>query len=127
MAATLRIARPVTDLAKSSAMYCDGLGFKVLGQFEDHEGFDGVMVGPEGADYHLEFTFCRTKPVAPTPTHEDLIVLYIPDEAEHQASCQRMIAVGFAEVSSFNPYWNRNGRTFEDHDGYRTVICNESS
>jgi hypothetical protein len=30
--------------------------------------------------------------------------------------------VGFAPVPSFNPYWDENGVTFEDPDGYRIVI-----
>jgi hypothetical protein len=29
---------------------------------------------------------------------------------------------GFEPVPSFNAYWDRNGRTFEDSDGYRVVI-----
>ena len=39
----LRIARPVTDLAQSVRMYCDGLGWKVLAEFADQDGFDGAM------------------------------------------------------------------------------------
>jgi hypothetical protein len=31
---------------------------------------------------------------------------------------------GFAPVSSFNPYWDRDGLTFEDPDGYRAVLQN---
>ena len=44
MAHHLRIARPVRDPAAAAARYVDGLGWSVLGRFEDHEGFDGVMV-----------------------------------------------------------------------------------
>ena len=35
-----------------------------------------------------------------------------------------MAAAGFREVESFNPYWAAKGRTFEDPDGYRTVLQN---
>jgi hypothetical protein len=35
-----------------------------------------------------------------------------------------MTAAGFRPVVSFNPYWERRGRTFEDHDGYRVVLQN---
>jgi hypothetical protein len=35
-----------------------------------------------------------------------------------------MVAAGFREVESFNPYWSTNGRTFQDADGYRTVLQN---
>jgi hypothetical protein len=29
---------------------------------------------------------------------------------------------GFKSVASFNPYWDTNGRTYVDHDGYRIVL-----
>ena len=29
---------------------------------------------------------------------------------------------GFDPVPAFNPYWDRAGLTFEDPDGYRTVL-----
>ena len=122
MSPHLRIARPVGDLARSTAMYCCGLGIHVLGRFENHNGFDGVMLGVQGCSYHFEFTHCRTQPVAPGPTPEDLIVLYMPAAAEWQAACARMLAAGFQQVTSSNPYWETLGRTFEDPDGYRIVL-----
>ncbi|WP_407656490.1 hypothetical protein [Methyloglobulus morosus] len=48
-------------------MYCKGLELCVLGRFENHQGFDGVMIGSAGMDYHFEFTYCRTHPVVPRP------------------------------------------------------------
>lgn len=122
MAYHLRIARPVSDLARSRDLYCSGLGLRVVGGFEDHDGFDGVMVGEPGATYHFEFTRCRHHPVTPTPTVEDLAVLYLSSEAEWREACERMSAAGFRQVASFNPYWEKSGRTFEDHDGYRIVL-----
>ena len=67
MTPQLRIARPVADLAKTCKMYTDGLGLEVLGSFENHEGFDGVMLGLPGAGYHFEFTCYRAYPVKPPP------------------------------------------------------------
>jgi hypothetical protein len=37
-----------------------------------------------------------------------------------------MREAGFARVASFNPYWDRDGRTFEDPDGYRIVLQNSA-
>jgi catechol 2,3-dioxygenase-like lactoylglutathione lyase family enzyme len=122
MNAHLRIARPVADLATTRQMYVAGLGLTVLGAFEDHEGFDGVMLGFPGAGYHFEFSRYRAYPVKPSPTDEDLIVLYLPDPAAWKAACQRMLAAGFKPVSAFNPYWDERGCTFEDPDGYKTVL-----
>lgn len=122
----LRVARPVRDLARSAAMYVAGLGLEEIGRFEDHEGFDGVMIGAAGLGYHFEFTSCRSHPVAPSPTPEDLVVFYVPDTADWREGCVKMLAAGFVEVQPYNPYWSRLGRTFEDPDGYRVVLQNAS-
>jgi catechol 2,3-dioxygenase-like lactoylglutathione lyase family enzyme len=121
----LRIARPVSNLARSTEMYRRGLGLAILGSFTDHAGFDGVMLGDPASRYHFEFTHCHDRPVMPSPTVEDLVVLYIPDEGEWRASCDKMVAAGFKQVASFNPYWDMRGRTYEDADGYRTVLERE--
>ncbi len=120
----LRIARPVTDLARVHRMYADGLQLELLGSFADHAGFDGVMLGVPGGAWHLEFTVCRRHPVTPAPTDEDLLVLYLPQPAQWRAACARMSAAGFVPVPSFNPYWEVDGRTFVDPDGYRVVLQN---
>ena len=97
-------------------------GFDELGRFLDHDGFDGVMLGERGGGHHLEFTRCRTHPVSPAPTAEDLLVFYLPDADEWNQACQRMLESGFTEVAPSNPYWASRGRTFEDPDGYRVVM-----
>ena len=103
-------------------MYCEGLTLRILSSFRDHEGFDGNMVGIPGAEYHLEFTQSRRHPVAPRPTPEDLLVFYYPDESEWRAACQGMDVAGFEPVSSFNPFWDLHGQTYQDSDGYRVVL-----
>lgn len=118
----LRLARPVSDPGRSEEMYRRALGLEVLGRFEDHDGFDGVMLGVPGATYHFELTRARGHEVRPSPTPEDLIVLYIPVESEWRAACDGMSTAGFVEVDPFNPYWAVRGRTFEDPDGYRVVL-----
>ncbi|GLR10716.1 prolyl endopeptidase [Mixta theicola] len=120
----LRIARPVTDLAKSSEMYCRGLGLKEIGAFTNHEGFSGRMLGRDDLSWHLEFTQCHHHPVIPAASVEDLLVLYIPEKASWAAACSEMKKAGFTQVRAFNPYWDNNGITFQDHDGYRVVLQN---
>jgi len=122
MDAHLRIARPVSSLERSVAMYTQGLGVREIGRFEDHEGFDGVMLGNPGLGYHFEFTHCRAHPVTPTPTPEDLLVVYLPELGEWHKACSLMLGAGFVEARPFNPYWQQRGRTFQDHDGYRIVL-----
>jgi catechol 2,3-dioxygenase-like lactoylglutathione lyase family enzyme len=122
----LRIARPVSDLRRAEEMYRKGLGLELLDRFEGHDGFDGVMLGAPGGAFHFEFTRCRAHPVAPSPTPEDLAVFYVPRRDEWRRGCANLRAAGFRPVASFNPYWERRGRTFEDADGYRVVLENSA-
>ena len=119
---TLRVARPTDNLQAVAAMYTEGLGLQVIGHFEDHDGFDGIMVGHPHAPYHLEFTAKAGHRAGRAPTEDNLLIFYVPDAEEWQASCDRMEAAGFAPVTAFNPYWDRAGRSFEDLDGYRVVL-----
>ena len=120
----LRIARPVSNLDLSCEMYCRGIGLQKLGSFTDHAGFSGYMLGRPELDWHLEFTQCHHHPVSPSPSDEDLLVLYVPDTTLWNITCSNMDEAGFVRVDSFNPYWDVDGVTFRDHDGYRTVIQN---
>jgi hypothetical protein len=120
--AHLRIARPTDHMAEVVEFYRDGLGFEVLGSFEDHEGFDGVMLGHRGAAYHLEFTRRRGHEAGGAPTQDNLLVFYLPDADAWRAAVERMRAHGYEPVRSYNPYWDVRGRTFEDADGYRVVL-----
>ena len=120
----LRIARPTDRLEELATLYRDGLGLTELGRFEDHDGFDGVLLGVPGADHHLEFTHHRGHTVGRAPTQDHLLVLYVPDGDEWRARCAAALRAGFVEVPAYNPYWDRLGRTFEDPDGYRVVLQN---
>lgn len=120
----LRIARPTNRLDLIAQMYCKGLDFDVLGHFKDHQGFDGVIVGHPNHAYHLEFTHHRGTTVPDAPTADNLLVFYIPDEAEWRAACTKMELAGFLVVVSYNPYWDQHGKTFADPDGYRVVLQN---
>jgi hypothetical protein len=121
----LRIARPTTDLERAAEMYCRGLQLAVLASFRDHDGFDGVIVGSRGADYHLEFTQSRRNRIVPTPTPEDLLVFYYSSKAQWLLACARMGASGFDQVIPSNPYWNGCGRCYQDPDGYLIVLQQE--
>src|SRR4051794_18650461 len=122
--AHLRIARPTDDLAAVVKFYRDGLGFEVLSEFADHDGFDGVMLGRKGAAYHLEFTRKAGHTAGRAPTEDNLLVFYLPDEAEWLAAVTRLEQAGYRSAKAFNAYWDRHGRTFEDPDGYRVVLQN---
>jgi catechol 2,3-dioxygenase-like lactoylglutathione lyase family enzyme len=120
----LRVARPTDDLEAVTRFYRDGLGFEVIASFTGHAGFDGVMLGHAGEAYHLEFTHQQGHSVGRAPTPEDLLVFYLPDRIEWEQAVQRMIDRGYPPTPAYNPYWDINGKTFEDPDGYRIVLQN---
>lgn len=117
-----RIARPTDNLEAIATMYCEGLGLQLLGEFTDHEGFDGRILGHPRHPWHLEFTQHRGSTAGRAPTQDNLLVFYLPDDTEWESCCRSMISAGFQRVTSFNPYWEREGVTFEDCDGYRVVL-----
>jgi catechol 2,3-dioxygenase-like lactoylglutathione lyase family enzyme len=119
---TIRFARPTNDLPRALDFYRQILGFDVLASFEDHDGFDGTMLGKAGASWHLELTFERGGKAIPTPSPEHLLVLYLGDR-EFAALRDRALSAGVPFLSSHNPYWGRIGAiTFADPDGYRIVL-----
>jgi catechol 2,3-dioxygenase-like lactoylglutathione lyase family enzyme len=122
----LRVARPTDDLDALTPFYVEGLGLELLSRFEDHEGFDGIILGRRGWPYHLEFTRARGHLAGRAPTADHLLAFYFPDRKEWRQAVDGMIAAGFPPVTSFNPYWDRSGATFEDPDGYRVVLQNEA-
>jgi catechol 2,3-dioxygenase-like lactoylglutathione lyase family enzyme len=118
----LRVAFGTDRLDEVVAMYRDGLGFEVLGDFDDHDGFDGVMLGHLGSDHHLEFTTHRGEPAGGVPGPDDLLVFYVTDPLEWERACERAEGAGFVRVTAVNPYWERSGATYADVDGRRVVL-----
>lgn len=123
-AGILRVARPTNDLGALRRFYCDGLGFEVLDEFEDHGGFDGLIIGDVRAPYHLEFVRERGFTAPKAPTDEHMLVFYVPDVELWHTAVARMEAAGYARVRPRNPYWSRNGACFRDPDGYHVVLQN---
>lgn len=122
----IRVARPTNNVPALLPFYRDGLGFQVLLTFSA-EGFDGVLLGHRGSGYHLEFTSNAEHDAGRAPTPDNLVVFYLPDAEEYRTAWERMDKAGFSAVASFNPYWDRCGKTYEDADGYRVVLANMRS
>ena len=121
--AQVRIARPSHDVAAAKAFYCDGLGAVFLGDFVDHDGFSGLMVGLPDRGVHIEFVTGPAGSEAPRPTGEDALVLYYPVAAEHERAVARMTEAGYRPVTPDNPYWSRCATCFRDPDGYTLILA----
>lgn len=120
MPPTLRIARPSTDLARTTRQWA-AWDLVLLASFADHARFDGVILGAPHAPYHFEFTTGAAR-VTPAFTDEDLTVFYYGD-AEWAAACARADAAGWRRVRASNPYWDEHGACFADDDGYVVVAA----
>jgi catechol 2,3-dioxygenase-like lactoylglutathione lyase family enzyme len=121
----IRLARPSRDLAAAERFWAGGLGLDVLWRAEGG-GIPGehdlLMLGWPDAGWHLELVREPADPVEPTPTEDDLLVVYV-DGPVPEDLVARLEAQGGKRVPSPNPYWNEWGVTVEDPDGYRLVLC----
>ncbi|MFE5476993.1 VOC family protein [Nocardia sp. NPDC056541] len=121
--AQVRIARPTDRLDEVVRFYVDGLGLRELYRFENHAGYDGVMVGLPGADYHLEFTSHVDGSPGTAPSAENLLVLYFDGAAPMFDVVERLGEFGVEPVPVENPYWAANGgMAFPDPDGWIVML-----
>jgi catechol 2,3-dioxygenase-like lactoylglutathione lyase family enzyme len=120
----VRIARPVASLETVLRFYRDGLGLEVIGSFQEHAGYSGVMLGLPGSSYHLEFTEHEKGSACPAPTRDNLLVFYIPDREAIERLTEHLRGMGYSVVAPENPYWAEQGVTFEDPEGWRVVLMN---
>jgi catechol 2,3-dioxygenase-like lactoylglutathione lyase family enzyme len=116
-----RIARHTTNLNRIIDFYGRVLGLKVLGEFKEHHNYDGVFMGLPGEGWHLEFTVSDSCPKH-QPDDDDLLVFYASSLAEFAEIKKRFVKNKAKPVKPKNPYWEKNGITFEDPDGFRIVI-----
>lgn len=120
----VRVARPTDKLEEVVSFYRDALGLVELGSFREHAGYDGVMLGLPGRDYHLEFTRRAEGSPCPAPSKDNLLVLYVEDPAALAQMSERLAQLGHQPVPPENPYWAERGLTYEDPDGWRVVLMN---
>jgi len=117
-----RVARHTDNLEPIIKFYRDLLGLKVLGEFNNHDKYDGVFIGKEGLNWHLEFTTSEESPKHQTDK-DDLLVFYLDSEEKYILLNQKFNENGLSSVQSKNPYWNKNGSMYIDPDGFRIVIA----
>lgn len=120
--ARVRIARATQRLESMICFYRDGLGLKVVEQFEDHAGYTGVILAVSGG-VELEITRHARGRIATPPDPDDLLVIYLPSRRHVARVRERLERAGHASVEPLNPYWSGRSVTFEDPDAWRVVLC----
>lgn len=123
---TIRIARPSRDLAAAERFYVQGLGLQVLYRAvaESTDEHDLVMVGWPHASWHLELVGGPGLKVSPSPTAEDLLVLYLSAPVD-ESLVARLEMNGGRRVTQ-GKYWDRWGATVADPDGYHLVLSSRT-
>lgn len=120
---TFRIAQHTNNLKPIIEFYTQILGLTVLGNFENHDNYDGVFLGKESLDWHLEFT-TSTEQVQYQFDEDDILVFYPSSQQEYDTIINNIKQNNIAILTAKNPYWNKNGVLIKDPDGYNVVISN---
>ncbi|QBD81410.1 VOC family protein [Ktedonosporobacter rubrisoli] len=119
----VRVARPTDRLDEVVAFYRDGVGLSVIGSFEGHAGYTGVLLGLPGIHYHLEFTHHENGSDCQAPSKDNLLVFYLHDRTAIERVAGRLGKMGYPSVPPENPYWSEHQAvTIEDPDGWRVVF-----
>jgi hypothetical protein len=90
--------------------------------FAHPTGYDGVFLAVPGTDAHLEFT-SGGHGNAPSPHPETLLVLYLGSAKALNEIRERLDA---QPVEPANPYWQQQGVTLIDPDGFQVVLVARS-
>ncbi|MHB1221038.1 MAG: VOC family protein [Gammaproteobacteria bacterium] len=77
-----RIARPTSNMPSITHLYTNQLNFVQIGQFEDHEGFDGVMFASKDQDCHFEMTYQHGHVESDNPSGYSIELITEPDDSE---------------------------------------------
>ena len=116
-----RNARHTDNLKRIEAFYTGILGLEVLFSFEDHNGYNGLFLGKQGHDWHLEFTSSHDKAQHKFDL-EDMLVFYPTEKDEYDKIVNQIEANNIEKIQSRNPYWNENGIMIRDPDGFGVVV-----
>lgn len=120
---TFRFARHTNNLVKIKSFYIDVLGFELLGNFENHNNYNGLFIGKPNENWHLEFT--KSKEIINFNFGtEDYLVFYPENAIDYNAIIKRIAENKIEFIQSKNPYWNENGKIILDPNGFSIIISN---
>ena len=120
-----RYARHSHDIYRLIDFYSLILNFEILGEFKNHSGYDGVMLGLKDENWHLEFTQNYEKPQAKFD-EDDALVFYPKTKKSFEKIVENLNKFKVRILQTKNPYWKNKGVCFEDCDGYKIIVCSEN-
>lgn len=118
---TFRYARHTAKLDNLIYFYTSIFDFKILGEFKNHNGYDGVLLGKENQNWHLEFTQNKETPNS-TFDDDDILVFYPETHEEYNSILENLKKYEVPILKPQNPYWEINGIYFEDCEHYKIVV-----
>lgn len=118
---TLRYARHTTNLQKIEQFYTEIVGLEKLGEFQNHNTYDGIFLGLPALNWHLEFTTSNRKPVHKFD-EDDILVFYVNSEIEIFKIRNKIEKQGIKLEIPKNPYWSKNGLMISDPDGNKIIF-----
>ncbi len=119
-----RYARSTNNIKNLTDFYCKVLDFIVLGDFQNHDGYNGVFLGKNGENWHLEFTENGENPQS--IFDEDVHLVFYPKEiSEYNKIVENIAKFKIEILIPKNPYWQKNAVYFKDPDGFGIIISKE--
>lgn len=116
-----RYARHTQKLESLIYFYTSVLNFEILGEFKNHDNYDGVFLGIKGQNWHLEFTQNGEKPLSEFD-EDDALVFYPESNEDYHKILDNLKKFEVPLLQPKNPYWKKNGICFEDCDHYKIIV-----
>ncbi len=116
-----RYARHTNKINDITEFYTKILHIEVLGHFENHQNYDGVFIGIKGSDWYFEFT-TTDEIVTHTFDEDDCLVFYPTSQNEYDTIMENLSQYKVEIIEHKNTYWNENGISFLDPDGYCVIL-----
>lgn len=119
-----RYARHTDKLESLVNFYTKILDFEILGDFKNHDYYDGVFLGKKGENWHLEFTQSEEKTIS-VFDEDDILVFYPSELSEYEKILENLKTFEVPLIQPKNPYWKENGICFEDCDHFKIIISKQ--
>ena len=92
-----------------------------MGSFTNHDNYDGVFIGKENLDWHLEFT-ASDELAKHQFDDDDILVFYPTTKNLYNDIIENINIYKIKTHKAKNPYWHENGILIRDPDGYNIIV-----